>query len=91
MIPNILIRFTPLVLYFLVIQQSYKSSSEEEYVILGNDALMKCKIPSFVSDFVSVVSWVDNDGRDFYPKNNGSLKIVLFRILGPYSSSSPSH
>ena len=57
-----------------MIQQSYKSGPEEEYVILGNDALMKCKIPSFVADFVSVVSWVDNEGRDIYPKNNGSQK-----------------
>ena len=57
-----------------MIQQSYKSGPEEEYVILGNDALMKCKIPSFVADFVSVVSWVDNEGRDIYPKNNGSEK-----------------
>ena len=58
-----------------MIQQSYESGPEEEYVILGNDALMKCKIPSFVADFVSVVSWVDNEGRDIYPKNNGSEKL----------------
>ena len=51
---------------FVVIQQNYKSGPEEEYVILGNDALMKCKIPSFVSDFVNVVSWLDNEGKEFY-------------------------
>ena len=57
-----------------MIQQNYVSGPEEEYIILGNDALMKCKIPSFVSDFVSVVSWVDNEGRDFYQnKNNGRV------------------
>ena len=50
----------------VVIQQNYKSGPEEEYVILGNDALMKCKIPSFVSDFVKVVSWLDNEGKEFY-------------------------
>ena len=50
----------------VVIQQNYKSGPEEEYVILGNDALMKCKIPSFVSDFVNVVSWLDNEGKEFY-------------------------
>ena len=49
-----------------MIQQNYKSGPEEEYVILGNDALMKCKIPSFVSDFVNVVSWLDNEGKEFY-------------------------
>ena len=31
----------------------------DEFVILGNDALMKCQVPSFVSDFLSVTGWVD--------------------------------
>ena len=29
-----------------------------EYVILGNDATFKCKVPSYVSDFMSTVSWI---------------------------------
>ena len=53
-----------------VISQNYISGPEEEYVIVGNDALMKCKIPSFVSDFVSVVSWLDSEGSDFYSEKN---------------------
>ena len=28
-----------------------------EYVIMGNDVYLKCKIPSFVTDFVSIISW----------------------------------
>ena len=36
----------------------------EEYIILGNDAIVKCNVPSFVADFVSVESWVDSEGRD---------------------------
>ena len=39
---------------------------EEEYVIVGNDAIMKCKIPSFVADFVSVVSWQDAEGNEYF-------------------------
>ena len=35
------------------------------YIILGNDVLLKCNIPSFVSDFVSVTSWVDSEGSEF--------------------------
>ena len=31
-------------------------------VILGNDVLLKCDIPSFATDFVSVVDWVDSEG-----------------------------
>ena len=32
----------------------------KENVVMGNDALMKCQIPSLVSDLVSVDSWVDS-------------------------------
>ena len=31
-------------------------------VIVGNEVLLKCDIPSFVSDFVSVSDWVDSEG-----------------------------
>jgi hypothetical protein len=64
-----------------VIRQTYTSGPEEEYVIVGNDALMKCKIPSFVSDFVSVVSWVDSEVNEYYPhKNYGKLGWVIINI-----------
>ena len=36
--------------------------AHETYVIAGNSALLKCDIPSFVADLVSVVSWHDNGG-----------------------------
>ncbi len=36
----------------------------KETVINGNDALLKCQIPSFVSDFVSVDGWVDSEGNE---------------------------
>jgi hypothetical protein len=46
-----------------------------EYVIRGNSALLKCSIPSFVADFVSVVSWQDNEGETYlsvYANNSGA-------------------
>ena len=46
--------------------QQYKTSGNEEYIIVGNDALLKCNIPSFVSDFVSVMSWEDSEGGVFF-------------------------
>lgn len=30
-------------------------------MIRGNSAVLKCSIPSFVADFVNVVSWHDED------------------------------
>ena len=42
--------------------QVYKTSSHEEYVMVGNDALVQCVVPSFVADLVSVVQWEDSEG-----------------------------
>lgn len=36
-----------------------------EHVIRGNSAVVKCSIPSFVADFVSVWSWNDNSGNEY--------------------------
>ena len=37
----------------------------ENYVILGNDALLKCDVPSFVGDLVDVFGWLDNEGTEY--------------------------
>lgn len=55
-----------------MVQQQYESEVNNEYVIRGNSALLKCSIPSFVADFVTVVSWHDEAGNSFVigePKN----------------------
>ena len=44
-------------------QQFYQTEVNNEYVIRGNSAVLKCSIPSFVADFVSVVSWQDDSGN----------------------------
>jgi hypothetical protein len=36
----------------------------------GNSAIMKCSIPSFVSDFVSVTAWIDEDGTEYLASEN---------------------
>ena len=43
--------------------QRYEIDILRESVILGNDAIFKCSIPSFVSDFVSVDTWVDSEAN----------------------------
>ena len=60
-------------LLFPVVHQSYQTGPIDEYVIQGNDALVKCSIPSFVSDFVSVVAWVDNAGNTILPASSGQI------------------
>ena len=50
--------------------QKYNTRSYPEDVILGNDAIMKCTIPSFVADFVSVQDWEDSEGTLLFPNLN---------------------
>ena len=45
---------------FTVVLYIYDVDVFKENVVMGNDALMKCQIPSLVSDLVSVDSWVDS-------------------------------
>jgi len=39
----------------------------KEPVIKGNSVVIKCDIPSFVADFVTVMSWSTNLGDNYYP------------------------
>ncbi|XP_047530779.1 Down syndrome cell adhesion molecule-like protein Dscam2 isoform X48 [Vanessa atalanta] len=41
-----------------VVSQAYAVNLMEEYVLRGNAAILKCHIPSFVSEYVNVVSWI---------------------------------
>ncbi|XP_065205888.1 cell adhesion molecule Dscam1 isoform X13 [Planococcus citri] len=46
-----------------VVEQHYQTEVNNEYVILGNSAILKCSIPSFLSDFVMVIAWQDDTGN----------------------------
>ena len=64
-----------LILFLLsVTNQRYEINISPESIITGNDAIFKCSIPSFVSDFVSVESWIDSEanslGSSFLGKNS---------------------
>lgn len=48
-----------------MVSQFYESQVYDEYVIKGNAAILKCNIPSFVSDHVEVVEWVDSNGSAY--------------------------
>jgi len=49
---------------FSVVLYIYDVDVFKENVVMGNDALMKCQIPSLVSDLVSVDSWADSKGNE---------------------------
>lgn len=57
-------------LFALVVAQSYEVEADNEYVIRGNSAVMKCEVPSFVSDFVTVDIWRDSQGNTYKTGEN---------------------
>ena len=78
-----------------VVSQFYVTEAENEYVIRANSAIMKCKIPSFVSEFVQVDQWVANDGTiymvgdDYGRRRRCDLVTVLTYEPGRRASVSP--
>ncbi|XP_055593956.1 cell adhesion molecule Dscam2 isoform X6 [Uranotaenia lowii] len=49
-----------------VIAQYYDVDVNKEYAIRGNSVLMKCRIPSYVADFVRIESWHTDQNQSFY-------------------------
>lgn len=46
----------------------------DEQVLKGNAAILKCNIPSFVSDFVVIDAWIDEEnGEEFRADMGGQL------------------
>ena len=71
-------------LFITVVSQDYNINVlPQNYVIKGNDAILKCEIPSFVADLIEVVSWVDNSAKDYAAKINnimGKLSVTTLTL-----------
>ena len=51
---------------------TYRVDVSIAQVILGNDVILQCDIPSFATDFVSVVEWEDSEGVTFTQSSLGN-------------------
>ena len=56
---------------------SYRVDVGVAQVILGNEVLLKCDIPSFASDFVSVKDWVDSEGITYSRNSQGKVSCMI--------------
>lgn len=59
---------------------------DNEYVMRGNAAILKCSIPSFVADFVYVTAWVDEDGKEIVASEN----FTESKLTGTFINLRPS-
>ncbi|XP_024939101.1 Down syndrome cell adhesion molecule-like protein Dscam2 isoform X37 [Cephus cinctus] len=50
-----------------VVTQPYNPEILTEYAIRGNSAILKCSIPSYIAEFVTVEAWIREDGETYVP------------------------
>lgn len=62
---------------FAVVKQKYDVQVHDEYVIAGNTAVLKCKIPNYVTEYVMVTSWVQDETVNIYPNTDIGGKYVV--------------
>lgn len=59
---------------FSVVSHPHSVNVMDEHVLKGNSAILKCHIPSFVSDFVTIDAWIDEEtGEEFRYDAGGEL------------------
>lgn len=54
----------------LDVGQNYETRVGDEFVILGNDALVKCGVPSFAADYLQVIGWVIDEDLEILTTSN---------------------
>lgn len=61
-------------MYLLVVTQLYDIDVNKAYAIRGNSVIMKCETPSYVADFLTVISWHTDNGEVYYPSNDNGIQ-----------------
>lgn len=69
----------------------------EEYVLRGNSAILKCHIPSFVSEYVTVISWIiseDDNELDIKidsSNNFDGMMLIVFEAMTAFTHPDHCH
>ncbi|KAE8740544.1 hypothetical protein FOCC_FOCC013948 [Frankliniella occidentalis] len=58
--------------YSMVLQDYVVQVFYNKNVVRGNTAILKCTIPSFVRDYITVISWLKDDSFNIYPSPKGA-------------------
>lgn len=73
----------------LVVEQSYQLRVNDEFVLKGNTAVLKCIVPSFIGDFLEIIEWVSDFGESFIinKSDKGLYYYIVTYILKRMKSS----
>lgn len=72
-ITNVFKSWPIIIIFFSVVIQKYEIRLFDEFVLRGNIAVLRCPIPSSVTDYVKVISWERIDGF-MITENSGNGK-----------------
>jgi len=50
-----------------VVNQHYEPEVQNPGGIVGNTVIMRCTVPAFVKDYVTVTSWLQEPNFNIYP------------------------
>ncbi|XP_025268073.1 Down syndrome cell adhesion molecule-like protein Dscam2 isoform X9 [Camponotus floridanus] len=64
-----------------VVTQPYNPEILTEYVIRGNSAILKCSIPSYIAEFVTVEAWIREDGEVYLPDDLAVVQDGKYLVL----------
>jgi len=57
-----------------VVNQRYDPEVQSPSGFLGNNVLVRCNVPSFVRDHVTVTSWLQEPAFNIYPSTMGGKR-----------------
>lgn len=64
-----------------MVNQQYDPEVQNPAAFIGSNVLMKCNIPTFVKDYVSVISWLQEPSFNIYPATeSGKYRIQKYLI-----------
>jgi len=76
--------------------QDFSVSATGNAVTRGNMAVLRCAVPSFVRDFLSVTSWLQDQKFNIYPSSDGGKdhpnvlnynKVQMSQLLFPLTQN----
>ena len=73
--------FFPIFFYPTVVVGEYEVQVYDQLVILGNTAILRCAVPAYVKDYVTVTSWVHDQVFSIYPSLHGGKSNIFIFLL----------
>lgn len=69
--------------FFSVVQQKFVPQVYDDYVIRGNTAVLRCHLPSFVREYVTLDSWLRDDETVLKSTDTGGkiLSVVKQKLI----------